>query len=114
MLKKLCRLINNIVGYIKMINQKMAKVVTKTFTIEHERPLFQVLFLKDDKNGSVEVEETNEVDFQKVRDHLRNGEAVFITRRLGRRSSNSLISKHSAISSSRIAHTRGKDGRRAS
>jgi len=97
-----------------MINLKMAKVVTKTFTIEDERPLFQVLFLKDDKNDSVEVEETNEVDFQKVKDHLENGEAVFITRRLGQRSSNSLISKHSTISSSRIAHTRGKDGRRAS
>ena len=97
-----------------MINLKMAKVVTKTFTIEDERPLFQVLFLKDDKNDSVEVEETNEVDFQKVKDHLEHGEAVFITRRLGQRSSNSLISKQSAISSSRIAHTRGKDGRRAS
>jgi hypothetical protein len=97
-----------------MINLKMAKVVTKTFTIEDKRPLFQVLFLKDDKNDSVEVEETNEVDFQKVKDHLRNGEAVFITRRHSPRSSNSLISKQSALNSSRIAHTRGKDGRRAS
>jgi len=96
-----------------MINLRMAKVVTKTFTIEDERPLFQVLFLKDDKNNSVEVEEANEVDFQKVKDHLENGEAVFITRRPDQRLNNR-TSKQSAISSSRIPHTRGKDGRRAS
>lgn len=105
---------NNIVGYNKMINLRMAKVVTKTFTFEDERPLFQVLFLKDDENSSVEVEETNELDFRKVKDHLENGEAVFITRKPHQRLSDGLISKQNTISSSRTPHTREKDGRRAS
>jgi hypothetical protein len=38
--------------------------------------MFQLLFLKDDENQSVEVEE---IDFRKVKEHLEQGESVFIT-----------------------------------
>jgi len=38
--------------------------------------MFQLLFLKDDENQCVEVEE---IDFRKVKEHLEQGESVFIT-----------------------------------
>jgi len=41
--------------------------------------MFQLLFLKDDENQSVEVEEVEEIDFRKVKEHLEQGESVFIT-----------------------------------
>ena len=33
----------------------------------------------DDENQSIEVVETNEIDFEEVTQHLRFGESVFIT-----------------------------------
>ena len=44
-----------------------------------DKSMFQLLFLKDDENQSVEVEEVEEIDFRKVKEHLEQGESVFIT-----------------------------------
>lgn len=41
--------------------------------------MFQLLFLKDDENQCVEVEEVEEIDFRKVKEHLEQVESVFIT-----------------------------------
>jgi hypothetical protein len=46
--------------------------------LEEEKPLLQLLFLKDDKNQSVEVEE---LDFAKIVCRLNHGESVFISRK---------------------------------
>ncbi|MDH5376553.1 MAG: hypothetical protein OEZ21_11455 [Candidatus Bathyarchaeota archaeon] len=47
--------------------------------VTKDKSMFQFLFLKDDENQSVEVEEVEEIDFRKVKEHLEQGESVFIT-----------------------------------
>jgi len=47
--------------------------------VTNDKSMFQLLFLKDDENQSVEVEEVEEIDFRKVKEHLEQGESVFIT-----------------------------------
>jgi len=44
-----------------------------------EKLLFQLFFLKDDEDQSVEVVEVEEVDFREVERRLKQGESVFIT-----------------------------------
>ena len=58
--------------------------------VSEERPLFQLFFLKDDENQSVEVEEVKEINFEEVRKRLERGESVFITRK-GRQRSNTIL-----------------------
>jgi hypothetical protein len=41
--------------------------------------MFQVLLLRNDASQVVEVQESNEVDFLKVQEHLKQGGSVFIT-----------------------------------
>ena len=41
--------------------------------------MFQVLLLRNDASQVVEVQESNEVDFQSVQEHLKKGGSVFIT-----------------------------------
>jgi hypothetical protein len=40
---------------------------------------FQLLFLTRNRNKSVEVVETEEIDLREILDHLTTGESVFIT-----------------------------------
>ena len=40
---------------------------------------FQMFFLKNDENQTVESIESNEIDFKEVKRHLENGESVCIT-----------------------------------
>jgi hypothetical protein len=42
---------------------------------------FQIFFLKNDKNQSVEVAEVDEIDFEEVKSRLERGESVYITRK---------------------------------
>lgn len=49
--------------------------------IQEQRPIFQVIFLKDNDDESVWIEEVNEVNFSRIRKHLEDGESVFITRK---------------------------------
>ena len=56
------------------------RLVSKNFVeIDEEKPLFQLFFLRNNENQSVEVEEVEEIDFRKVKEHLEQGESVLIT-----------------------------------
>jgi len=44
-----------------------------------EPTLFQILLLDNGKSKDIEVQETKQVDFFKVKKHLKNGGSVFIT-----------------------------------
>jgi hypothetical protein len=44
-----------------------------------KRTLFQVLLLDNDATEDVEVQESKQVDFFHVKEHLKNGGSVFIT-----------------------------------
>jgi lauroyl/myristoyl acyltransferase len=45
---------------------------------------FQLLFLARNRNKSVEVVETEEIDLREILEHLRRGESVFITHKFSR------------------------------
>lgn len=54
-------------------------VLRKLMKVDEEKPVFQLFFLKEDEDQSVDVEEVGEVDFREVERRLRQGESVFIT-----------------------------------
>lgn len=56
----------------------MEAMPTTLSQFDEKRAVFQLFFLKDDTDQSVEVEEVENVDFEKVRKHLLKGESVFI------------------------------------
>ena len=51
-----------------------------TETKKKETP-FQMFFLKNDENQTVESIESNEIDFKEVKRHLENGESACITQK---------------------------------
>jgi len=53
-------------------------VLRNVIETNEEKPLFQLFFLKNDEDQSVEVEE---IDFTEVKKRLERGESVFITRK---------------------------------
>lgn len=57
------------------------KTLPSRGTIEEykTRPLFQLVFLSQDEDQSVEVKEVQEVDFEELKTRLERGESVFIT-----------------------------------
>ena len=56
------------------------RLISRNFVkIDEEKPLFQLFFLRNNENQSVEVEEVKEIDFRKVKEYLEQGESVFIT-----------------------------------
>jgi hypothetical protein len=46
-----------------------------------KRPVFQLIFLNEDENQSVEVKEVDEIDFVEVKMRVEKGDSVFITRK---------------------------------
>lgn len=46
-----------------------------------KKPVFQLIFLREDENQGVEVKEVDEIDFEEVKMRVENGDSVFITRR---------------------------------
>jgi len=54
-------------------------VLSYIVEVNEEKPLFQLFFLKDDEDQSVEVLEVEEIDFVEVERRLNQGESVFIT-----------------------------------
>lgn len=56
----------------------MLKEAVKT---NEEKQIFQLFFLREDENHGVEVEEVEEVNFDRVKRALERGESVFITRK---------------------------------
>jgi len=56
-------------------------VLRNVVKVDEEKPLFQLFFLKENEDRSVEVEEVEEIDFEEVKKRLEQGESVFITRK---------------------------------
>jgi hypothetical protein len=54
--------------------------LTAQFLNKKSKPsIFQVLLLDNDETQDVEVQESKQVDFFQVKEHLKNGGSVFIT-----------------------------------
>ena len=66
-------------------------VLRNVVEVNEEKPLFQLFFLKDDEDRSVEVKEVEEVDFGEVERRLKQGESVFITRKRKQELNTSLV-----------------------
>jgi len=64
--------------------------------VNEERPVFQLFFLKDDEDQSVDVEEVEKVDFKEVKERLEQGESVFITRKGKQKLNRSLVAREDA------------------
>ena len=62
---------------------------------EEEKPKFQLIFLKDDEDQSVEVVEVEKIVFTEVEKHLEQGESVFITTKQKKKLKPNLIAKES-------------------
>lgn len=62
-----------------------------------EKLLFQLFFLKNDENKSVEVVEVEEIDFAEVKRHIDRGESVFITPKRGQESNLNVIGNEEAV-----------------
>ena len=52
---------------------------------------FQLFFLKTDSTQNVEVIESDEVNFEEVKNHLERGDSVFITRKQKQKSDMNFI-----------------------
>ena len=63
---------------------------------DEEKLLFQLFFLKDDEDQSIEVVEVEEIDFTEVEKHIEQGESVFITRKRKQKLNPNLISSEEA------------------
>jgi hypothetical protein len=55
------------------------KFLTHIFGKKAKTPIFQILLLDNDASDDVEVQESKQVDFLQVKEHLKNGGSVFIT-----------------------------------
>ena len=71
-------------------------VLRKVVEINKEKPMFQLFFLKEDEDGSVQVEEVEEIDFREVERRLKQGESVFITRKRKQKLNTSLVAREDA------------------
>ena len=60
---------------------KGRKFVTTALKKKSKPSVFQVLLLDNDAGEDVEVQESKQVDFFQVKEHLKNGGSVFITSR---------------------------------
>ena len=59
---------------------EVTRLISRNFVeIDGEKPLFQLFFLRNNENQSVEVEEVEEINCKKIKEHLAHGESVFIT-----------------------------------
>jgi len=56
-----------------------------------EKPVFQLFFLEDDEDQSIEVIEVEEIDFTEVKKHIERGESVFITHKRKQKLNSNLI-----------------------
>jgi hypothetical protein len=79
-------------------------VMRNFFEVHEEKPLFQLFFLKDDEDESVEVEEVEEIDFGEVKKRLKQGESVFITSKRKQKLSISLSAREDVTEPWYFAH----------
>ncbi len=82
----------------------------KATSIYEEGSLFQLFFLKEDEDQSVEIEEVEEIDFAEVKKHIERGESVFITRKREEKLDANLVLEENAtellVLSSHLMRTR--------
>jgi hypothetical protein len=71
-------------------------ILRNTRDADEQKFLFQLFFLKNDDDMSVEVEEVEEIDFKAVKRHVEQGESVFITRRRKQEFSTTLVANEDA------------------
>ena len=71
-------------------------VLRNVIEVNEEKPLFQLFFLKDDEDQSVEIEEVEEIDFREVEKRLKQGASVFITRKRKQKFNTTLVAKEEA------------------
>jgi len=79
-------------------------MLRSNFQVNKDKSMFQLLFLKDDENQSVEVEEVEEIDFRKVKEHLEQGESVFITPKRKEKVETSLVERENAAETWYFTH----------
>jgi len=72
-------------------------VLRNVIETNEENPLFQLFFLKNDEDQSIEVFEVEEIDFTEVKKRLERGESVFITRKRKQELDLSQIANEDAI-----------------
>ena len=72
--------------------------------INKEKPLFQLFFLKDDEDQSVEIEEVEEIDFKIVERRLKQGESVFITPKRKQKLNTRLVAEEDAAETWYFSH----------
>lgn len=80
-------------------------MLKSSIQVHQERPMFQLFFLKDDEDESVEVEEVEEIDFGEVKKRLKQGESVFITSKRKQKLSISLSAREGVTEPWYFAHT---------
>jgi hypothetical protein len=69
---------NNVTGTINNQGIATPDLVTSHLISLDNPLLFQIFFLTQDGNQSVKVLENDEIDFEKILQHLKTGETVFI------------------------------------
>ncbi len=79
-------------------------VLRNVIKVNEEKPLFQLFFLKDDEDQSVEIEEVEEIDFREVKNRLKQGESVFITRKRKQKFNTTLVAKEGATDTWYFTH----------
>ena len=72
-------------------------VLRNSIEANEEKPLFQLFFLKNDENRSIEVVEVEEIDFTEVKKHIEQGESVFITRKRRQKLNPNMIASEEVI-----------------
>ena len=65
----------------RAIKQKTKKIFSTHGSIlqNPKRKIFEIIFVRNDEEQSVEVDETPFIDFHKVIENLEKGNSVFIT-----------------------------------
>ena len=79
-------------------------VLRNVIKVNEEKQLFQLFFLKDDEDQSVEIEEVEEIDFREIKNRLKQGESVFITRKRKQKFNTTLVAKEGATDTWYFTH----------
>ncbi|UCE16584.1 MAG: hypothetical protein JSV12_02970 [Candidatus Bathyarchaeota archaeon] len=86
----------------------MARTLKKNVDVNGEKLLFQLFFLKDDEDQSVEIEEVEKVDFEKVTQRVKRGDSVFITSKRKEKMETSLVARGDTEESWYFDHIQGR------
>jgi hypothetical protein len=78
---------------LRACEKLLSKEVVKVY---EEDQMFQLFFLKNNEEQSVEVEEVEEIDFAEVKKHIERGESVFITHKRREKMDASLVTEENA------------------